>query len=274
MTPADLEQSVAALGARCGGKLPATALVLGSGLGPFGERMAQDLIVPYAEIPGFPVSTVPGHTGRLLIGRAGDRPLVCMQGRMHLYEGYSPAHLALPIRTLRRLGVERLILTNAAGGVARDLGPGALMAIADHINLSGQNPLIGPNDPAIGPRFFDMSNAYDRDLRATLLNAGARVGVAVRAGTYLFTLGPNFETPAEVRMMERLGADAVGMSTVPECLVANHCGMKVVGLSVITNFAAGISPHTLTHQETLAEAERAYARVERLLLAFLDDLSD
>jgi inosine/guanosine/xanthosine phosphorylase family protein len=252
-----LEDAIAAIRKAYAGPFPKTALVLGSGLGPFGERLTHDTIIPYGDIPGFPVSTVLGHHGRLLIGSVSGKGLVCMQGRMHIYEGYPAQALAFPIRMLRRLGVERIILTNAAGGVRPDLVAGTLMLVTDHINLSGQNPLIGPNDESFGPRFFDMSNAYDADLRAQLSEAARRAGVNLTTGVYIYTLGPNFETPAEIRMFGKIGADAVGMSTVPECLVANHCGMRVAAISLITNLAAGLSSTPLSHEETLAEAATA-----------------
>lgn len=252
---------------------PRTALILGSGLGRFGEAMQVDHAIGYGDIPGYPVSTVPGHSGRLLIGAGAGLPLVCMQGRMHLYEGYAPARLALPIRALRLLGVETLVVTNAAGSLRPEMGPGSLMAIEDHINMTGRNPLAGPNDDRFGERFFDMSTAWDPDLRAALRNAAAAEDIALQSGVYLQTMGPNFETPAEVRMMARLGADAVGMSTVPECLVARHAGMRVLGLSLITNLAAGIADHPLSHAETMEEGEKAYARLERLFLRLFGDMA-
>lgn len=251
---------------------PRTALILGSGLGRFGEAMQVATAIDYGDIPGYPVSTVPGHSGRLLIGSAAGLPLVCMQGRMHLYEGYEARRLALPIRALRLLGVETLIVTNAAGSLRPEMGPGSLVAIEDHINLTGQNPLAGPNDDRFGERFFDMSTAWDPDLRAALHAAAAAEDIALESGVYLQTMGPNFETPAEVRMIARLGADAVGMSTVPECLVARHAGMRVLGLSLITNLAAGIADHPLTHTETMEEGEKAYAKLERLFLRLLGDM--
>lgn len=192
-----------------------------------------------------------------------------MQGRIHGYEGHLPQALAGPIRTLRKLGAERLILTNASGGLKRELPAGTLVIITDHINFCGFNPLVGPNDESIGPRFPDMSEAYDPELCGRLADAAREAGVPVKTGVYLFTLGPNFETPAEVRMFAALGADVVGMSTVPECLVARHCGMKVAALSLVTNLAAGLSTTPLTHQETLATATNSYEQVEALLLKFL-----
>jgi inosine/guanosine/xanthosine phosphorylase family protein len=255
------------------GPFPKTALILGSGLGGFGERLSLDAAIPYAEIPGFPVSTVAGHAGQLLIGKAGSTPVVCMQGRMHFYEGYPAQALAVPIRTLKALGADTLVITNAAGGLRADLTPGSLMMVTDHINLSGVNPLTGANDDEIGPRFVDMTEAYDPELRARLERAAADEGIALKSGVYVQVAGPNFETPAEIRMLITLGADAVGMSTVPECLAARHCGMRVAAVSVITNLAAGLSPEPLSHEETMREAAKAGQNLSRLLLRFLEGLA-
>lgn len=264
----EVERGIAALKTAVRGAFPRTALILGSGLGPLADKIADATDVSYADIPGFPVPSVDGHHGRLRAGTISGHAVACMQGRLHAYEGHAAQALAVPIRILRGLGVERLVLTNAAGGLTRDKPAGTLMIVDDHINFSGQNPLIGPNDPKIGPRFPDMSHAYDPALRAQLRQAAEQSGVAVASGIYLYTLGPNFETPAEVRMFAALGADAVGMSTVPECLAAVHCGMRVVALSLITNLAAGLAADPLTHHETLHEAGKAYDRVERLLMRF------
>ncbi|MEM9877873.1 MAG: purine-nucleoside phosphorylase [Pseudomonadota bacterium] len=258
--------------AKHAGEMPQTALVLGSGLGPFGEDMAVDTVIPYGDIPGFPQSTVAGHEGRFLIGSAAGHPVICMQGRVHLYEGYPASLLAVPVRVLHRLGVRRLIVTNAAGSLRTDMPAGSLMMITDHINLSGQNPLIGPNAEPFGPRFHDVSEAYTPGLQTKMRAAAAQSGVGLCSGVYLQVTGPNFETPAEIRAFGRLGADAVGMSTIPEVLVASHAGMQVAGLSLITNLAAGLSPVELTHTETIDEATKAYERVKRLLLAFLPSL--
>ncbi|MEM6850719.1 MAG: purine-nucleoside phosphorylase [Pseudomonadota bacterium] len=258
-----------AIAERLGADFPKTVLVLGSGLGRFGETMEVTAELSYADIPGFPVSTVQGHAGRLLIGTAGGAPVACMQGRMHLYEGYDPQQLAIPVRTFKRLGAERLILTNAAGSLHKTMGPGALMMIEDHINYSGRNPLMGPNDDDVGLRFFDMTEAYDPALREMMQAAAVETGTPLRHGVYLCTTGPNFETPAEIRMFRQWGADAVGMSTVPECLVARHCGLRVAGLSMISNLAAGISPEPLSHEEVMEEGEKTFAQVSALMTAFL-----
>lgn len=265
----EIEQGVAAVRRAFTGAFPQTALVLGSGLGAFADSVEGAADIAYADIPGFPVPTVAGHAGRLRIGTLAGAPLACLEGRFHAYEGHPARRFLAPIRVLRQLGVERLILTNAAGGLKPALTAGMLMIVTDHINFSGQNPLTGPNDDRFGPRFFDMSRAYDPVLRAKLKTAGLAAGIAVTEGVYVYVPGPSFETPAEVRMFAMLGGDAVGMSTVPECLAAVHCGMKVAALSVITNPAAGLGPELLTHRETLTAAEQSCARVARLLTLFL-----
>jgi len=263
-----IASGAAAITARLGKDFPKTAIVLGSGLGRFAGALSGATTMPYADIPGFSRSTVQGHSGNLIVGTAGTKVAV-MQGRIHAYEGHGPQAIATPIRILRRLGVETLILTNAAGGLREEMSPGTLMIIADHINFSGFNPLTGPNDENIGPRFPDMTDAYDPQLRAQLAEAAKKAGVPVKTGVYLFAMGPNFETAAEVRLYSSFGADAVGMSTVPECLVARHCGMKVAGISIVTNHATGIATKPLTHAETLAGAERAALHLEQLLREFL-----
>lgn len=265
---AKLGQAIADIRDRAPGNVPETALILGSGLGRFGEAMEIAAAIDYAEIRGFPVSTVAGHSGCLLIGRSEQTPLVCMQGRMHLYEGYPPQALALPIRALARLGVKTLLITNAAGSTRRDLTPGTLMLIEDHINFSGRNPLVGVNDESIGPRFVDMSEPYDPDLRRALRRAAEAEGIALESGVYAQVLGPNFETPAEVRMLAGLGADAIGMSTVPECLAARHAGLRVAALSLITNLGSGLAATPLSHEETQREADKAFDRLSRLFRRF------
>jgi inosine/guanosine/xanthosine phosphorylase family protein len=248
---------------------PQDLVILGSGLGRFGENLEARHEIAYEDVPHFPTSTVSGHAGRLIIGTAAGRPLACMQGRMHYYEGYSAEQIAVPIRAFAHLGVKRILMTNAAGGIGEHLHPGDLMVIDDHINLTGRNPLVGPEHEALGPRFPDMSQAWDPALREGLREAGATSGVALKAGIYVQVLGPSFETPAEIRMLGRLGADAVGMSTVPECIVARSLGIRVAGLSLITNYAAGRVPDSvLTLEETMDEAALAYERVRDLLLAY------
>lgn len=268
-----IEKGAAAIRAHFGGPLPKTVLVLGSGVGRFADNLEAAESLSYDAIPGFAPSTVLGHAGRLMVGQLAGKPLAIMAGRIHLYEGHPPQAITTLVRILKVAGAERLILTNAAGGLKPDMPAGTLMIIDDHINFSGLNPLAGPNDDRFGPRFFDMSFAYDPALRAALKAAADKAGVPVRNGIYLYCLGPNFETPAEVRLFGQWGASAVGMSTVPECLAANHCGMKVAGLSLITNLAAGLSGEKLTHEETLAEGAKAYGSIEKLLLKFFADLA-
>jgi purine-nucleoside phosphorylase len=235
---------------------PRLAVVLGSGLGSFVKSLEQATVVPYGSIPHFPVTTAVGHPGELALGLSQGVPLVVMAGRVHYYEGYSMAQVVFPIRVLGRLGVKVLILTNAAGSVNTTYKPGELMVIEDHINLMGTNPLIGANEDQLGPRFFDMSEPYDPALREIAERACWKAGVTVRRGVYLAVSGPSYETPAEIRMARAVGADAVGMSTVPEVIAARHLNLRVLGLSCITNMAAGVLKKKLDHQEVLAVGER------------------
>jgi purine-nucleoside phosphorylase len=251
------------------GEAPRVALVLGSGLGVLAEEIENAAIIPYSEIPGFPISTAPGHVGRLVAGRlAGTRVLV-MQGRFHHYEGYPLTRIAFPVRVFKALGVETLILTNAAGAVNESFVPGDFMLISDHINLNGDNPCIGPNNENLGPRFFDMSNTYDRDLRSIAHSIGSSLGINLRDGVYMWFTGPSFETPAEIRAARILGADAVGMSTVPEAIAAAHCGLKVLGISCLTNMAAGITSGRITSEEVLEISEREKPRFSSLVREIL-----
>lgn len=245
-------------------------MILGSGLGAYAERLENARTLSYADIPGFPVSHVPGHAGRFVVGERYGKTVIAMQGRFHYYEGYQPALLALGVRVMRRVGVGKLLVTNAAGGVNLSYQPGTLMAIADHINFARVNPLIGPNDDDFGPRFPDQGNVYDRELRKALLKTAEETGVALSEGVYMMFTGPCFETPAEIRMARTLGADAVGMSTVPEVIAATHCGMRVLGISLITNMAAGILDQKLTHEEVQETANLAAKRFERLVDAVLE----
>jgi xanthosine phosphorylase len=252
--------------------VPRVGVILGSGLGRFADSIEDPIALPYAELPGFPATTVAGHGGRLVLGRVAGVPLACLQGRVHLYEGLPMSAVNGPIRALKALGCSALVVTNAAGSLRADLGPGALVVIEDHINLLGSNPLIGPNDDALGPRFLELSQAYDRAWRQMLEAAAARCRIPLRAGVYMATLGPVFETPAEIRAFRALGADLVGMSTVPEVISARHAGMKVLGLSVVTNLAAGLAAEPHSHFQTLAVAEAAAASVERLLRGLFEEL--
>lgn len=244
---------------------PAAGLILGSGLGDFCHRLEQRTEIPLAEIPGLPAPTVEGHGGALVFGRCQGRDVMALQGRVHCYEGYSQAEASLPVRVMAKLGVKTLILTNAAGGVNLDFSPGDLMLLRDHINFSGGNPLTGPNLDAFGPRFPDMGDVYTRELREKLKSLAGEAGIPLREGVYLMYGGPSYETPAEIRAFRVLGADAVGMSTVPEAIAARHCGLRVMAVSCITNMAAGILPQPLSHQEVVEAAGRAKERFTRLL---------
>ncbi len=240
-------------------------LILGSGLGDYAESLENKRYVNYADIPGFPVSAVVGHKSRFVIGEKAGKTVIVMQGRFHFYEGYPQSLLTLGVRTMKLLGVEKLLVTNAAGGVNTSFSAGDLMLITDHINLSGTNPLIGKNLDAFGPRFPDMSNVYDKALRAGLKTLAAESGIALREGVYLMMSGPCYETPAEIRMARAMGADAVGMSTVPEAIAAAHCGIKVVGVSLITNMAAGVLDQPLSHAEVTETANRAAKEFAKLV---------
>ncbi len=247
--------------------VPEAALVLGSGLGHFGERIDLAASVEYSEIEGFPVSTVPGHAGRFLFGYIGDVPVVCMQGRVHYYEGYPMEQVVLPARLMQRMGAKVLFLTNAAGGLNPEFEPGTLMMITDHISLFVPNPLIGPNPDEIGVRFPDMSQVYDRELQELIRETSKEVNVPIREGVYVQLTGPSYETPVEVRMLHKLGADAAGMSTAVEAVAARHAGMRVCGISCITNPGAGISKKPLSHEEVQETADRVAAQFETLVEA-------
>ena len=269
----DARMAAAVIAARAPEFTPRIGIVLGSGLGGLADSVEHPIAIDYGDLPGFPRPGVEGHVGRLVLGSLGGARVACLQGRAHLYEGHAPAALAAPIRALRRAGCEILLLTNAAGSLNPGIGPGSLMMLSDHINWTAANPLAGPNDDRIGPRFPDMSAAYDPDLRRRLAAAAEGLGITLHEGVYLACLGPNFETPAEIRAFRMLGADAVGMSTVPECLVANHCGMRVAAISIMTNLAAGLTEAPIRHEETLAVSAKAAITVERLLVAFLRGLA-
>jgi purine-nucleoside phosphorylase len=272
MTPS-LDLPLKQLRAALGDFQPRVGLVLGSGLGFFADTELEDPVrVPYAALDSFPRSTVEGHAGCFVAGRVGPVPVLCMQGRFHYYEGYDLSAVTLPIRVMARLGVEVLLLTNAAGGIDPSFKPGDFMLIEDHINLIGANPLRGANDAAVGPRFPDMTTAWDASLRDHALSVARDEGIPLRRGVYLAVSGPSFETPAEIRAFRTLGADAVGMSTVPECIVARHAGLRVAGISCITNAAAGMGEEPLSHEEVSATAARVSEPFVRLLRAFLSRL--
>ena len=244
---------------------PKIGLVLGSGLGDYADTLENPVRISYSDIPNFPVPSIPGHTGALVFGRKGGQDVVVMQGRIHYYEGLPQQQITLPIRVLAALGVKTVVLTNACGGVNLSFAPGDLMLISDHINFSGSNPLIGPNLDAFGPRFPDMSDLYTASLRTAIKEKAAAAGIALQEGVYAMYSGPNYETPAEIRMFRTLGADTVGMSTVPEALVAGHCGMQVVGVSCITHMAAGVLPVKLSHLEVTETANRVSAKFRKLI---------
>lgn len=254
------------------GFVPKAALILGSGLGNYGERIRVETIVDYHEIAGFPVSTVPGHAGRFLFGYVGETPMVCMQGRVHYYEGYDMADVVLPVRLMKRMGAEILFLTNAAGGIRQGMHAGDLMLITGQIASFVPSPLRGPNIDELGVRFPDMSQIYDKDLQRTARAAALKTGVDLYEGTYLQLPGPQFETPQEITMCRTLGADAVGMSTACEAVAAKHMGMKVMGISCISNMASGISPVPLTHEEVQETADRTAPRFEALVIEILTNI--
>jgi purine-nucleoside phosphorylase len=244
---------------------PRIALVLGSGLGGFADDFEEAVGIPYEEIPGFMRSTAEGHAGRLVIGKVDTAPVVAMQGRVHYYEGYSLEEVTFPIRTFKLLGVKTLILTNASGGINVQLNQGALMVISDHLNLMGDNPLRGRNDERFGPRFPDMTAVYSRELQELVIEEANAIGVEVRRGIYGALSGPSYETPAEIHLLRNLGADAVGMSTVPESIVARHMDLEVLGISCITNMAAGISDEPINHEEVMATGDRVRDTFAQLL---------
>ena len=256
-----IDETVAAIRAKT--KLaPRVGVVLGSGLGAFGDTLGDLVKVPYSALPHLPASNVPGHQGNLCLGKVGDVPVICMQGRVHLYEGHTVASVVHGVRTMARLGVQAVLLTNAAGGLEASWAPGDLMVVTDHLNLTGTSPLIGPNDPEVGPRFPDMTHAYDAGLRQVLTEVGAAAGIPLRAGVYAALLGPSYETPAEVKMLRLLGAQAVGMSTALEVIGLRHMGVRVCALSCITNLAAGTTSAVLSHAEV---EETARARKDDLV---------
>jgi purine-nucleoside phosphorylase len=244
---------------------PKVGVVLGSGLGAFADELSDRTEIDYAEIPGWPRSTAVGHAGKLVLGSVDGASLAVLAGRAHLYEGYTTAQVVFPVRVLRRLGVESIIFTNAAGGINLSYSQGALVLISDHINLQGTNPLAGPNDESLGPRFPDMSEAYNKRFRQIARETAAGQGIELAEGVYAALLGPSYETPAEIRALRTLGADLVGMSTVPEVIAANHVGMKVLGISCVTNMAAGIQAQKIHHEEVLETGRRVRGTLIKLL---------
>ena len=253
---------------------PRVAVVLGSGLGAFADDLAGAVRIPYEKIPGFPRSTAEGHAGRLVIGKAGDVVVAAMQGRVHFYEGYSLKEVVFPMRVLGRLGIRAAILTNAAGGINTALKQGALVIIRDHINLQGSNPLIGPNEERFGARFPDMTQAYSKSYRSIANEESRRLGIEVFEGVYAALTGPSYETPAEIRYLRTIGADLVGMSTAPEVIVARHMGIRVLGISCVTNMAAGILDQPINHAEVMETGERAKGHLVALLRAVLPRIAE
>jgi len=244
---------------------PVIGLILGSGLGEIAEQIENATCISYHQIPDFPISTVEGHKGEMIIGDLAGKIVVALAGRFHYYEGYKISEVTIPVRVMQKLGMHTLLITNASGGINTGFIPGDLMLIKDHINFGFVNPLIGPNLDKFGPRFPDVSNAYDKDLQTLAKQSAAELGIALREGTYVFSSGPSYETPAEVKMLRWLGADAVGMSTVPEVLAAVHGGVKVLGISCITNMAAGILDQPLTHEEVIETTQKVKSRFIKLV---------
>jgi len=259
--------------------VPALGIILGSGLGNFASQVQNATAIPYADIPGFPQSTVAGHSGKLVLGTIAGVPVAVMQGRVHAYEGYAMSEVTFPTRVLGLLGCKSLIVTNAAGGINTSYTQGGLVALSDHINLTGTNAALGPNEPRFslvpgaGQRFFDMSGAYSKTFRDLAQKEAAKQGIALPEGVYLAVLGPSYETPAEIRAFRTLGADLVGMSTVHEVLIARHMGLQVLGLSLVTNMAAGVLDQAINHEEVMEFGQKAEARFTSLLLALIPQIA-
>jgi purine-nucleoside phosphorylase len=260
----DVREAADTIRAKCT-EIPDIAVVLGSGLGDFADTLAGGVSIAYGDLPHWPASAVIGHDGRLVIGSIGGRQAIALAGRSHAYEGHDPRTVTFAVRALGVLGVKTLLLTNAAGGINTSFTQGALMVIDDHINLTGSNPLVGANDERFGPRFPDMSDVYSRRLRGIADQAGKALGMTLPHGVYVGLLGPSYETPAEIRFLRTIGADAVGMSTVPEAIAARHMGMEVLGISCITNMAAGVLPRPLDHREVMETARRVREQFIALL---------
>jgi len=259
---------------RMGDFSPKLALILGSGIGGFSEEIDNAVTISYSDLPGFPVLAVEGHTSEVIIGKIGNTDVLCLKGRKHLYESHDFTPLKTLIRTMQAIGIKTMFSTSASGSLRTNMQPGSIMAIADHINFMGINPLIGPNDDTFGPRFPAMDNAWDTDLRASLHKAAKDIDVHLDEGVYIGFRGPTFETPAEIKMAQVLGADAVGMSSVPECILARHCGMTMIGCAVITNLGAGLSDEKLSHDHTLEGAKLATENLTKLIKHFIANYVD
>jgi purine-nucleoside phosphorylase len=271
LTWEQIEETAAAVRRRCG-TLPDTAIVLGSGLGDFADTLTDAVVTPYGELPHWPASNVVGHAGRLVTGKVAGKPVAVLAGRVHFYEGHPLSTVVFGTRVMARLGVRQLVLTNAAGGINTAFSAGALMVIDDHLNLMGTNPLIGPNDERFGPRFPDLTEVYSKRLRGIADAVAAARGIAVEHGVYAALPGPTYETPAEIRYLRSTGADAVGMSTVPEAIAARHMGVEVLGISCITNMAAGVLPEPLVHEHVLETARRVRGSFISLLEGIVERL--
>ena len=258
--------------ARKPGFAPRVAMILGSGLGVLAEQMTDAVSISYADLPGFPISTVHGHAGELVLGNLAGVPVVCMKGRGHFYEGYGASVMTSAVRTFKLIGCEMLFVTNAAGSLRPEVDAGSVVVLNDHINLLPGSPMAGPNDERFGPRFFSMANAYDADIRALIKETAASKSITLHEGVYLACPGPNFETAAEIRAFKALGADVVGMSVVPEVIAARHCGLKVAGVSAITNLAEGLTPFPLSHEQTLKYAAIAAKDLVTLIHSFIERL--
>lgn len=268
MTHDHIQEAAAYIQSRIS-EMPEVGLILGSGLGVLADLVEQPVTIAYGDIPHFPVSTVEGHAGELLVGKIAGRTVALMKGRFHMYEGYGPELTAFPVRVMKAIGVSKLLVTNAAGGINTSYKPGDLMLISDHLNMTGRNPLIGANDNRLGARFPDMSQAYSPKLRQKAKEVAASQGVELQEGVYVGFLGPNYETPAEIRMLRILGGDAVGMSTVSEVIVAQHAGMEVLGISCISNMAAGILDQPLSHAEVMETAELVRDKFLKLVIGII-----
>lgn len=249
---------------------PKIGIILGSGLGDFADKIEDKIELAYKDIPNFPISTVSGHDGKLIFGKVNDKDIVAMKGRIHFYEGYDMKDVVFPINVLAEIGIEKLIVTNAAGGINTDFQAGDLMLITDHINITGRNPLIGPNDEAKGPRFLDMTNCYDKDLISFAEDAASKLNMKLQKGVYIYFTGPNYETAAEIRMARAIGADAAGMSTVPEVIVARHRGIKVLGISTITNMGTGVLDKPLDHAEVVQVGKEVAGKFSNLLTNIIE----
>ncbi len=256
---------------KIGGERPQIAIILGSGLGNFADNIENPITIPYEEIEGFPRSTVQGHEGSLIYGTIAGKKIICMKGRLHLYEGHPASKIALVVHVFKHLGAETMIATNAAGSLREDCPPGSLVLINDHINISFANPMMGENDDSLGPRFFDMTQTYSKDMREKMHVAAKKEGIELPEGVYMMVPGPNFETPAEIRAYRTLGADVIAMSLVPEVIAAVHANMKIIGISSVVNYAAGMTQNQLSHNETLEQANLISGKLQSLLISFIKD---